>query len=1112
MKKFSPILFVLLLFYNSAKASIQFNKGDRILLYGNSFIERMQQNGFLEATIQLANPGKKIEMRSLAWTGDELGYRLRPERYVNHLKKLLELWPANHVILGFGLYESFAGASGIKKFKEDLNGYLNEIERRHPNAKIIILSPIATENLNHSHFPNSKKRNNEIKSYSDVMSSVAELRNIHFIDLFEFTKAQYNVHDNSLTQNSIHLNSNGHELIATKISRSILGDQKYNALDERRIRSIAKAVSLKSKHVSNVVRPVNTVLYFGVRGRANEYNSEIPRYHELITRSDLRIHAMANDSELRFDPIPLTLEPLVRREPAKLPSTDEMLKSFKVAKGYKVNLFASEEQFPELRNPEQIAFDSLGRLWVVTMPSFPGTIPGDIPQDKIIILEDTNRDGRADKSTVFANNLTVPDGLAFHEDGVIISHQPKLVFMKDTDGDGRADYKTEILRGIDVTDAHHGGMIAMSPLGHVMFCDGVFHRSQLETPYGITRGIDATTYRFDLRKGTIEREYQTLTPNPWKITWDRWGNLFQMYGDGFVQDSNAIPWTPFGVYHPFKRAISIAYGKGSAACVISSPNFPEKYQQGMATAVLLRKCFVSLSKHKAEGAYFKASDRLDILSSPNSIFRPVDIAFGLDGGMYVSDFCTRIIGHAQNSMRDPRWDPFTGRVWRIVHTGKPTVQEWPDIEGANVQQLLELLKHPQNLVRDHVRRKLRYMDGIIGELDQWLKNKPSDENTLDGLRILHDKGEVREDYLNNLLSSSDHKIRAAATSLIRFQESGLKDPISLLKKMASDQHPRVRTEVINTISHLQQKNQAYASILGQINVSDDKDLKTVLSDAGYGTASGQGPEVPILNRPEDSKIVHWLFNNDGSQEQYYSFGKNSNKGGSMRTLINSPNNRRATLSIKHSYVKVFLNGIPEIASANWWSSDWNVQVNLVKGLNQIEVQYVDGRGAQPHAPVYLFDPLGKKFTDLSIPLNENELTLMAKTYMKNNGQDDNSIRISAVPNQLAFSPAEIRLKAGKKISLTFDNTDLQIHNLVITKSGSGEAVGQLADAMAQDPDAFQRQFVPDSNEVIWHSPLINGQSTFEGEFNVPKEPGKYPFICSFPGHWRAMKGFITVYE
>ncbi|MCH2330743.1 MAG: hypothetical protein MK312_04320, partial [Roseibacillus sp.] len=233
-----------------------------------------------------------------------------------------------------------------------------------------------------------------------------------------------------------------------------------------------------------------------------------------------------------------------------------MLKAFRVAEGYEVNLFASEEEFPELRNPEQIAFGPRGRLWVVTRPSFPGTIPGDIPHDKILILEDTDRDGKADKSTVFADNLTVPDGLAFYDDGVIVSHQPRLVFMRDRDGDGKADERREVLRGIDVTDAHHGGMIAMGPMGHVIFCDGVFHRSQLETPHGVTRGVDATTYRLDLRRGRVEREYQTLTPNPWKVTWDRWGNLFQMYGDGFVQDSHAVPWSPFGVYHPFQRAIS----------------------------------------------------------------------------------------------------------------------------------------------------------------------------------------------------------------------------------------------------------------------------------------------------------------------------------------------------------------------------------------------------------------------------------------------------------------------------------------------------------------------------------------------------------------------------
>ena len=493
------------------------------------------------------------------------------------------------------------------------------------------------------------------------------------------------------------------------------------------------------------------------------------------------------------------------------------------------------------------------------MPSFPGTIPGDVPADKILILEDTDRDGRADKSTIFADGLTVPDGLAFHQDGVIVSHQPRLVFMKDTDGDGRADFQQELLRGIDVTDAHHGGMIAMGPLGHVMFCDGVFHRSQLETPHGVVRGIDATTYRLDLRSGRIHREYQTLTPNPWKITWDRWGNLFQMYGDGFVQDSHAMPWTPFGVYHPFKRGISIAYGKGSAACVISSPNFPEEYQQGMASAVLLRKCFVSISKHKAEGAYFKGSDRLDILSSPSQLFRPVDIAFGFDGAMYVSDFCSRIIGHAQNAMRDPRWDAQAGRVWRIVHKGRPIAKDWPEIKSANPVQLLKLLNHQQDIVRDHARRRLRNTPDVVRFIDNWLKEKRSDEQILQALWILHDQREVRPLFLEILLGSSRHKIRAAATHLIRFQAAQLKAPFALLRKMANDPHPRVRTEVIHVVSHLQQDDPAYASILGEIDTSGDKSLETILADASHGVSSGHGPEIPILEKPASSQISHWLL-------------------------------------------------------------------------------------------------------------------------------------------------------------------------------------------------------------------------------------------------------------
>ncbi|MCP4849950.1 MAG: hypothetical protein GY899_18580 [Verrucomicrobiaceae bacterium] len=1110
MKK-SIFLLLLVLMAQVSRAGIEFKKGDRILCYGNAFMERLQGHGLFEANLQLAHPEKNLELRSLAWTGDEVGYRLRPERYVNHLKKLLEKWPPNVVILGFGGNESFAGARGIARFRSDLDGYLDEMKRRHPGAAIIVLSPLATEDLKHRHYPDPSKRNAEIKVYVDIMREVATRRDVRFVDLFSPSLAAYAKQEVPLTDNGIHLNATGNKVIARYLARELLGRETYAKVDSPRADELARAVARKAEHVAAVVRPVNTVLYFGVRGRAKEYNAEIPRFHAVIENADARIHAMAKDDSIRFDPNPITLPPLVKREPAQLPSPDEMLSSFRVAEGYEVNLFASEQEFPELRNPEQIAFDSQGRLWVVTMPSFPGTIPGDVPHDKVIVLEDTDRDGRADKSTVFADQLTVPDGLAFYKDGVIISHQPRLVFMKDSNGDGKADMQEEILRGIDVTDAHHGGMIAMGPMGHVMFCDGVFHRSQIETPYGVTRGVDATTYRLDLRRGSVEREYQTLTPNPWKVTWDRWGNLFQMYGDGFVQDSHAIPWTPFGVYHPFRRAISIAYGKGSAACVISSPNFPDEYQQGMASAVLLRKCFVSISKHKAEGAYFKAGGRLDVLSSPSDIFRPVDIAFGFDGAMYISDFCTRIIGHAQNSMRDPRWDPQTGRIWRVVHKGKPVVRNWPRIEGADTGQLLDLLKHPQDLIRDHARRKLRHTPGVVGALDEWMEGQKDERSILEGLWILHDQGEVRQGLLEKLLASADHMIRAAGTYLIRFQSGGLKMPITLLKKMAGDKHPRVRTELIHTVSYLQQKDPSYASLLGQVNVADDGGLKTILGDASYGINSGKGPEIPVLQKPENSKLAHWLLREGGKEERYFALGGKAGSFGTMRTFVRSSAKKRAVLSVRHSYVKVFLNGVPVIASANWWSSDWNVQVELQEGINQIEARYVKGRGAGGYAPVYLFSPLGTGIEGLERFETGELLSSTAEEYDRVNGLGEAAVKITAVPNQLAFFPGEFRVKAGSKLKVSFHNPDLQIHNLVIVRPGSGEQVGLLADRMAQDPDAMKKGFVPDSEQVIWSTPLVDAGGEVEQELIAPAEPGNYPFICTFPGHWRVMKGVMVVY-
>ena len=339
---------------------------------------------------------------------------------------------------------------------------------------------------------------------------------------------------------------------------------------------------------------------------------------------------------------------------------------FELADGYAVNVFASEEQFPELRNPVQIAFDARGRLWVVTMPSFPHTVPGLTPPDKIVILEDTDKDGKADTMKTFAEGLDALDGVAFHRDGVIISEQPRLWLMRDTDGDDKADVQIELLRGIDVTDSHHGGMIAADPFGDVIFSDGVFHRSQLETPFGVHRGVDATTYRLNPNTGKIVTEWQHITPNPWNVTFDQWGNIFQTYGDGDTYDGTSLIWTPLGAYHPYAYGKISAYGKGSANAIISSPNFPDQYDQGLASASLLGRYAVNINSLDFSQGMIKPKDPLPILTSPNAAFRPADVEFGMDGALYVSDFCSPIIGHAQHAMRSTYWDHDFGRIWRVV--------------------------------------------------------------------------------------------------------------------------------------------------------------------------------------------------------------------------------------------------------------------------------------------------------------------------------------------------------------------------------------------------------------------------------------------------------------
>ena len=110
------------------------------------------------------------------------------------------------------------------------------------------------------------------------------------------------------------------------------------------------------------------------------------------------------------------------------------------------------------------------------------------------------------------------------------------------------------------------------------------------------------------------------------------------------------------------------------------------------------------------------------------------------------------------------------------------------------------------------------------------------------------------------------------------------------------------------------------------------------------------------------------------------------------------------------------------------------------------------------------------------------------------------LKLTAVEAKMAFDKKRLVVPADKSVVLLFDNPDLMPHNVVIVKPGSAQRVGGAADAMARQADGFERNFIPNSPDVLYYTPLVQAGKSYRLVFKAPAEPGDYPFLCSFPGH------------
>ena len=141
-------------------------------------------------------------------------------------------------------------------------------------------------------------------------------------------------------------------------------------------------------------------------------------------------------------------------------------------------------------------------------------------------------------------------------------------------------------------------------------------------------------------------------------------------------------------------------------------------------------------------------------------------------------------------------------------------------------------------------------------------------------------------------------------------------------------------------------------------------------------------------------------------------------------------------------------------------------------------------------------------------------TLVLATGLR--AQDVKEVTLKADnANPLAYSADSktFTVKAGQKVKVTLDNKAIAVpqpHNLIIAKPGTLMKVGMLANGMLTDPQAMAKNYVPESTDILWHTKLVNPGSSESLEFAAPAEPGDYPYLCTFPGHWMLMQGVMKV--
>lgn len=485
-----------------------------------------------------------------------------------------------------------------------------------------------------------------------------------------------------------------------------------------------------------------------------------------------------------------------------IPDTDPQaqLDGFSLIEGASINLFAQE---PWVANPVHMNWDSRGRLWVVSSPLYPHIQPGEEDNDQVVVLEDTDGDGIADRHSIFADNLHIPTAVLPGDGGVYVANSVEVLFLKDTDGDDVADEEQVVLSGFGTEDTHHlVHTFRWGPEGKMWMNQSIYIHSHLETPYGIRRLLGGGMWHYQTETRRAEVFMKGLV-NPWGHAFDEWGQSFLTDGAGGEGINFVFPRSVFKTSPGASRTLSGLNPGQPKHCgleVLTGRHVPDELRQVLA-APDFRGHRINLFRLTENGSAYTSTQIDDLVASQHRAFRPIDIKMGPDGAIYVADWYNPIIQHGEVDFRDPRRDKKHGRIWRISFDGRDPVEK-PNLAAATVPDLVASLHSTEGWTRENAGAELRVRQR--DEVEQAVRSHEA-ESELGEIRNLWALQSVLratdEDYAA-LYDSEDPRARAAALRALYYDaaESGV--ALDLATKAVADPHPQVRLWGVSVLAQL----------------------------------------------------------------------------------------------------------------------------------------------------------------------------------------------------------------------------------------------------------------------------------------------------------------------